>query len=119
MWEPSTHGDGKGPGIKLTTKGRLTSGRVEISIVPPHRSNEAAIRGIYDAGTGDTGPVEETGVMRRGESWTFSVVPVTDTDGLDRGGTAKLRCVCYADGYDPWVVVVSVDMPGTPRVRWA
>jgi len=114
--------DGTRPGIKFTNEGPLDLERIEISLVPPHRLNEAVINGIYDAGSGGTKPVEETGLMRRGESWMVGVVPTTDkvdSEELARGGNVKFRCICYADGYDSWVVIASVDVPGTPFVLWA
>jgi hypothetical protein len=94
---------------------------VDVEVIPAHRAHEAVIRGIYDYRTGGTTPVHETGRLRRGESWTFDVIPARDVvDGggaLDQGGTAKFRCTCEAAGYEPWVHVVSVDFPGTPRVE--
>ena len=97
--------DGLRPGIKLTNSGPLDLDRIEVSAISAHRAHEAAIAGIYDHGTGATAPIHETGMMRRGESWTVEIIPATyktdDGDELDRGGTAQFRCVCYASGHDP------------------
>jgi hypothetical protein len=108
-------------GVKLTNQGPIDLDRVDVEVIPAHRAHEAAIRGIYDYRTSGTTPVHETGRLRRGESWTFDVIPARDVvdggDALDQGGTVKFRCTCEAAGYEPWVHVVSVDFPGTPRVE--
>jgi len=112
--------DGQRPGVKLTNNGPLDLDRVDVAVVPAHRAHEAAIEGIYDYRTGGTAPVHETGRLRRGESWTFDVIPARHVvDGgheLDRSGTATFRCTCHAAGYEPWEDIVSVDFPGTPWV---
>src|SRR6185437_4110221 len=90
--ETSDTRDRKRPGVKLTNQGPLDLDRAYISVIPAHRAHEAAIEGIYDHRTGGTTPSQETGVLRRGESWTFDVIPARDmADGgheLDRGGNA-------------------------------
>jgi len=57
-------------------------------------------------------------MLRRGESWTFDVLPARDVvEGqveLDRGGTASFRCTCYVAGEEPWTAVVDVDFPASP-----
>jgi len=111
--------DGQRPGVRLTNQGPLDLDRVDVEVIPAHRAHEAAIERIYDHRTGGTAPVHETGGLRRGESWTFEVIPARDVVGgheLDRGGTAMFRCTCRAAEYGPWVDVVSVDFPGTPWV---
>jgi hypothetical protein len=64
--------------------------------------------------------MQETGILRRGESWTFAVIParyvVEGGHELDRGGTAAFRCTCHAAGYEPWVDIVSVEFPVSPWV---
>lgn len=94
---------------------------MEVSFVPAHRAHEAPIEGIYDYQTRGTVPVHETGTIRRGESWTFEVIParhVIDGHELDRGGSAKFRCICRATGHEPWDCIVSVDFPSTPFVAF-
>jgi len=111
--------EGQRPGVKLTNDGPVDLDRVEVSFVPAHRAHEAAIEGIYDYQTRGTAPVHETGMLRRGESWIFEVIParrVVDGQELDRGGTARFRCICRAAGYEPWDYMVSVDFPATPFV---
>lgn len=106
--------------MKLTNRGPLDLDRVDVTVIPAHRAHEAVIDGIYDPGSGGPGRVQETGMLRLGESWRFNVVPARDVvDGgreLDRGGTAAFRCVCHARGYEPWEVIVSVELPPTPRI---
>jgi hypothetical protein len=106
--------------VKLTNQGPLDLDRVDVEVIPAHRAHAAAIEGIYDHRTGGTAAVHETGGLRRGESWTFEVIPARDlVDGgheLDQSGTAMFRCTCRAAEYEPWVDVVSVDFPGTPWV---
>jgi hypothetical protein len=117
--EPSDTRDGQRPGVKLTNRGPLDLARVDVTVIPAHRAHEAAIDRIYDPRPGETGRVHETGMLRRGESWTFNVIPARYVDGgreLDRGGTAAFRCVCHAKGYEPWEVIVSVELPPTPRI---
>ncbi len=112
--------DGQRPWVKLTNRGPLDLDRVEVQAIPAHRADEAAIEGIYDHGTGETATVHESGPIRRGEPWTFDVIPARDlVDGvnLERGGTASFRCACHAAGNEPWVVIVSVDFPATPRIH--
>jgi len=110
--------DGQRPGVKLTNQGPLDLDRVYIGVIPAHRAHEAVIEGIYDHRTGGTTPGQETGILRRGESWTFDVIPARDmVDGghqLNRGGTATFRCNCQAAGYKPWDATVSVDFPTLP-----
>jgi hypothetical protein len=112
--------DGQRPGVKLTNHGPIDLDRVDVEVIPAHRAHEAAIKGIYDYSTDGTTPVHETGRLRRGESWTFDVIPTQDTvDGghlLDRGGAAQFRCTCQSAEYEPWVTIVSVDFPGAPWV---
>jgi hypothetical protein len=111
--------EGQRPGVKLTNEGPLDLLRVDVGVIPAHRAHEAAIEGLYDHRTGGTAPVHETGTLPRGESWTFEVIPtqkVIDGQKLDRGGTVRFRCICHADGYKPWDVVVPVDFPSTPFV---
>ena len=111
--------EGQRPGVKLTNDGPLDLDRVEVSLVPAHRLHEAPIEGIYDHQTRGTASAHETGMLRRGESWTFEVITarrVIDGQELDRGGTARFRCICRAEGYDPWDCMVSVDFPSTPFV---
>ncbi len=112
--------EGQRPGVKLTNEGPLDLLRVDVGVIPAHRAHEAAIEGLYDHRTGGTAPVHETGMLRRGESWTFEVIPTQDVvEGghkLDRGGAATFRCTCHADRYEPWDAIVSVDFPGTPWV---
>jgi hypothetical protein len=110
--------DGQRPGVKLTNQGPLDLDHVDVMAVPAHRAYEAVIEGIYDP-RGRTIPVHETGTLRRGESWTFNVIPaqrVVDGHTLDRGGTAKFRCICHATGHEPWEVIVPVKFPATPWV---
>lgn len=111
--------EGQRPGAKLTNGGPLDLDRVEVSFVPAHRVHEAPIEGIYDHHTHGITLVHETGLLRRGESWTFEVIPVRrriDGQELDRGGIARFRCICHAAGYEPWDCMVSVDFPSTPFV---
>jgi hypothetical protein len=111
--------DRQRPGVKLTNQGPLDLDRVDVQVIPAHRAHEAAIEGIYDHRTGGTAPYEETGMLRRGESWTFEVIParrLIDGQELDRGGTDRFRCICRAAGYEPWDCIVSVDFPSTPFV---
>ena len=112
--------EGQRPGVKLTNTGPLDLLRVYVEVIPAHRAHEAAIEGLHDYRTDGTAPGHETGMLRRGESWTFEVIPTQNViDGghrLDRGGTAAFRCVCHAEGYEPWDTIVSVDFPVTPWV---
>ncbi len=112
--------DGQRPGVKLTNRGPLDLDRVDIEAIPAHRAHEAAIEGIYDHPTGGTATMHETGRLRRGESWTFEVLPARYVvDGgheLDRGGTASFRCTCHAAGHEPWVDIVSVVFPAASWV---
>ncbi len=112
--------EGQRPGVKLTNQGPLDLDRAEVMVIPAHRAHEAAIEGIYDYRTGETAPVHETGLLRRGESWTFEVIPAQRmADGgqkLNRGGTTRFRCTCHAAGHEPWDAVVSVDFPATPWI---
>ena len=112
--------DGQRPGVKLTNQGPLDLDHVFISVIPAHRAHEAAIEGIYDHRTGGTTPGQETGMIRRGESWTFGVIPAREMvrggHQLDRGGIAMFRCNCQAAGHEPWDATVSVDFPATPWV---
>lgn len=111
--------EGRRPGVKLTNDGPMDLDHVEVSLVPAHRLDEAPIEGIYDYQTRGTASVHQTGTLRRGESWTFEVITarrVIDGQELDRGGTARFRCVCRAEGYDSWDCMVSVDFPSTPFV---
>lgn len=111
---------GQRPGVKFTNQGPLDLDRIEVMAIPEHRADAAAIEGIYDQMTGGIAAVHETGALRRGESWTFEVVPAKYTvesgRELDRGGTAAFRCICYAAGYEPWVAIVSVDFPASPWI---
>ena len=78
--------DGQRPGVKLTNKGPLDLGHVDVMAVPAHRAHEAVIEGIYHP-RGRTISTHETGTLRRGESWTFDVIPaqhVVDGHNLDR-----------------------------------
>jgi hypothetical protein len=106
--------------VRLTNQGPIDLDRAEVGVVPAHRAHEAAIEGIYDPRSGGTTPVHETGMLRRGESWTFEVIPAQEVvDGghkLDRGGTATFRCTCHAAGYEPWEAMVPVEFPATPWV---
>jgi hypothetical protein len=118
---PASHTrDRQRPGVKLTNQGPLDLDRVDVGVIPTHRAHEAAIEGIYDPQTGGTTPLQETGRIFRGESWTFEVIPAQKVvDGghqLDRGGTAKFRCTCHAAGHEPWDSIISVDFPATPWV---
>jgi len=113
--------DSQRPGVKLTNHGSLDLDRVYVEVIPAHRAHEAAIQGIYDHRTGGTAPGQETGQLRRGESWTVEVIPARKVvDGgheLDRGGVVKFRCTCEAAAENkPWEVIVSVDFPATPWV---
>ena len=110
---------GQLPGVKLTNQGPLDLDRVDVQPIPAHQAQEAAIEGIYDHRTGGTVPYEKPGMLRRGESWTVEVIParhVVDGQELDRGGTARFRCICRATKYEPWDCIVSVDFPSTPFV---
>jgi hypothetical protein len=109
------------PGVVLTNRGPLDLDRVEVQAVPPPRTGEAAIEGIYDPATDGRATTHETGPLRRGESWTaLEVIPAVQTvEGgveLNRGGTASFRCTCYVAGEDPWTVVIRVNFPATPWV---
>jgi hypothetical protein len=77
------------------------------------------LTGVHEL-TGGTATTHETGLLRRGESWTFEVIAARYVvDGgheLDRGGLAVFRCMCFADGHEPWVAIVSVEFPATPWV---
>lgn len=111
--------EGQRPRVKLTNDGPLDLDCVEVSFVPAHRADEAPIEGIYDHQSREITPIYETGLLRRGESWTFEVIPARrriDGQELDRGGTARFRCICRATGYEPWECMVSVDFPSTPFV---
>jgi hypothetical protein len=112
--------EGQCPGVKLTNTGPLDLLRVDVGVIPAHRAPEGAIEGLYDYPTGGAVPGYEAGILRRGESWTFEVIPTQHVvDGghkLDRGGIAKFRCICHAEGYEPWDTIVSVDFPATPWV---
>ncbi len=105
--------------MKLTNQGPLDLDRVDVTVIPAHRSHEAAIEGIYDHRTGETAPVHETGRLGRGESWTFEVITarhVVNGHELDRGGNAMFRCICRVADHEPWEDIVCVDFPGTPWV---
>jgi hypothetical protein len=112
--------DGQRPGVRLTNQGPLDLDRVDVEVVPAHRADEAVVEGIYDHRSGETAAVHETGRVRRGESWTFEVIParyeVEPGHELDRGGTAVFRCTCFTAGHEPWVVIVSVDFPASPWI---
>jgi hypothetical protein len=107
------------PGVKLTNHGPLDLDRVDVAVIPANRAHEAAIEGIYDYRTRGTAPAHETGILRRGESWVFEVIPARDVvEGQEvyRGGTARFRCTCRAAGHESWDCIVSVEFPGTPQV---
>ena len=111
--------DRQRPGVKLTNPEPLDLDRVYIEAISAHRADEAAIEGIYDPRTGGTAPGQETGRLRRGDSWTFDVIPARTTirgQELDRGGTASFRCTCHAAGHEPWEVIVPVEFPASPVV---
>jgi DNA-binding transcriptional regulator YdaS (Cro superfamily) len=118
--EVSDTRDGQWPGVKITNQGPLDLDRVHVETVPAHRAQEAAIEGIYDHRSWQAASGHDTGGLRRGESWTFEVVPARHVvDGgheLDRGGVATFRCTCYATGHEPWVAIVSVEFPATPWI---
>jgi len=103
------------PQVRLMNRGPVDLLRVELQEIPPHRLDEAVTDGLYDQRTGGSLPTVETGVLPRRHSWTFDVLPVPDPPGgMAPGGVLALRCRCYADGHDPWVVVVEVDFPHPP-----
>jgi DNA-binding transcriptional regulator YdaS (Cro superfamily) len=95
--------EGQRPGVKLTNRGPLDLDHVDVSAVPAHRAYEAVIEGLYDYRTDGTAPVHETGILRRGESWTFEVIPtmyvVEGSHELERGGTVAFRCTSYVAGH--------------------
>jgi hypothetical protein len=54
-------------------------------------------------------------------AWTaLEVIQAIEVDSRgtkwERGGTASLRCACYAAGHEPWIVVVDVDFPHPTRI---
>jgi hypothetical protein len=112
--------EGQRPGVKLVNEGPLDLFRVFVEVISADRADEAVIEGLYEYGIGGTAPGLETGMLRRGESWTFEVIPaqhvVNGGHKLDRGGTAAFRCACAAMGHEQWVVIVPVEFPATPWI---
>lgn len=58
------------PGVWVSNRGPLDLERVVVEMVPPPRADEAVIDGIYDPRTHGTASNQETGRLRRGDTWT-------------------------------------------------
>ena len=113
--------NGVRPGIRLTNRGRLVLERTLVEVVPPARTDEAAIEGIYDPLTDGPAANQEIGRLAPGDAWTaLEIIPVFESmnDGGERqsGGVVSFRCTCCAAGHSPWTIVVDVEIPTDPWV---
>jgi hypothetical protein len=108
------------PAVWLTNNGPLDLDRILVELLPAPRTGEAVLEGIYDPRTGNTAVSQETGALRRGDTWTaLEVIPVIDSiedRQVQRGGQVSFRCSCEAAGHAPWVVFVGIKVPGGPLV---
>ena len=103
--------------MKLTNQGPLDLDRVDVQPIPAHRAHEAAIEGIYDHRTGGTAPYEETGMLRRGESWTVEVIParrVVDGQELDRAAPPGSAASAGPPGMSPGTASSRLTSPLLP-----